>query len=403
MNGQIKPDYDSILTLRGRGACYGSGCAWWHLEKGTVGQLSEVKRVLVTGAGGAPALNFIKSLRLAPEPFYLIGVDCNKYHLAGAQTDERHLVPLASHEDYIAVMQDLIADSGAQFLFAQPDSEIAVISEHRDRLNILTYLPSHETVRICQNKYETYRLWQGAGLRVPETRLISSVADLKLALADFGEVWLRPLIGAAGRGALHTEDFEQARVWLDFNHGWGHYTVARYLSPHSVTWQSIWSKGELVVAQGRQRIYWEFADRTLAGVTGITGGAVTVADPVVDDTAMRAVWAVDPEPHGIFSVDLTYGRDGVPNLTEINIGRFFTTHFFFSKAGLNMPFILVKLAFGEEPPPVFTKLNPLPSGLAWIRGMDMEPILTTAEAVEAFDRELIARRARRGAPVDLRT
>ena len=365
--------------------------------------VSDIKRILLTGAGGAPALNFIKSLSLAAEPFHIIGVDCDKHHLAGAQTDERHLVPRASHEDYIPVLQDLIAETGAQFLFAQPDPEIAVISEHRDRLDVFTYLPSRETVRICQDKYETYRLWQEAGLEVPETRLISSAADLRLALVDFGEVWLRPLTGSAGRGALHTEDFEQARVWLDFNSGWGRYTVARYLSPKSVTWQSLWNRGELVVAQGRLRLYWEFADRTLAGVTGITGGALTVADPVVDDMALRAVWAVDPEPHGVFSVDLTYGSDGVPNLTEINIGRFFTTHFFFSKAGLNMPFMLVKLAFGEEPPPVSTKVNPLPSGLAWIRGMDMEPVLTTAEAVESFERELAARRARRGAPVNVRT
>ena len=365
--------------------------------------LSQAKRIIVTGAGGGPALNFVKSLRLAPEPFYLIGVDCDKYHLAAAQTDERHLVPRASHEDYIPVMQDLIAESEAQFLFAQPDSEIAVISEQRDRLDVLTYLPSRETVRICQNKYETYRLWQEAGLKVPETRLITTVADLRLALVDFGEVWLRPRIGAAGCGALHTEDFEQARVWLDFNDGWGSYTVARYLSPHSVTWQSLWNKGELVVAQGRQRLYWEFANRTQAGVTGITGGALTVADPVVDDIALRAIWAVDPEPHGIFSVDLTYSRDGMPNLTEINIGRFFTTHFFFSKAGLNMPYMLVKLAFEEEPPPVSNKVNPLPSGLAWIRGMDMEPVLTTADAVDAFERELEARRGRREAPVSLGT
>jgi carbamoyl-phosphate synthase large subunit len=366
-------------------------------------RVSEIKRILLTGAGGAPALNFVKSLRLAAEPFYIIGVDCDKCHLVGAQTDERHLVPRASHEDYIPVLQELIAETGAQFLFAQPDCEIAVISEQRDRLDVLTYLPARETVRICQDKYETYRLWQEAGLEVPETRLISSAADLRLALIDFGEVWLRPLTGAAGRGALHTEDFEQARVWLDFNHGWGRYTVARYLSPKSVTWQSLWNRGELVVAQGRQRLYWEFADRTLAGVTGITGAAITVSDPIVDDIALRAVWAVDPEPHGVFSVDLTYDSDGVPNLTEINIGRFFTTHYFFSKAGLNMPFMLVKLAFGEEPPLVPTKINPLPSGLAWIRGMDMEPVLTTAEAVDAFERELAARRARRGAPVNLRT
>ena len=45
-------------------------------------------RVLVTGAGGAPATNYVRSLRLAPEQFYLIGVDCSPYHLPLAETDE---------------------------------------------------------------------------------------------------------------------------------------------------------------------------------------------------------------------------------------------------------------------------------------------------------------------------
>jgi carbamoyl-phosphate synthase large subunit len=91
-------------------------------------------------------------------------------------------------------------------------------------------------------------------------------------------------------------------------------------------------------------------------------------------------------------VDLTYDQDGVPNPTEINIGRFFTTHLFFSTAGLNMPYMLVKLAFGEDPPAVPAKVNPLPSGLAWIRGMDMEPVLTDSETIEGLQRELAARR-----------
>jgi len=353
-----------------------------------------VKRILVTGAGGAPALNFIKSLRLADEPFYFIGVDCNEHSLARAQTEERHLVPRASEDDYIPILNEVIRASAAELIFAQPDPEIAVISDNRHRLAAPTYLPSPETVRRCQNKYETYQAWSGAGLRVPETRFVGSPDDLESVFRDFGEAWLRPVTGAAGRGALHATSLEQARVWMAFNEGWGRYTAASYLGPDSVTWQSLWNKGEMVVAQGRRRLYWEFGDRAPSGVTGITGGAVTVADPVVDDIALRAIRAVDPEPHGVFSVDLTYDSDEVPNPTEINIGRFFTTHLFFSTAGLNMPYMLVKLAFGEEPPAVAARVNPLPSGLAWIRGMDMEPVLTDAETIEGFLRELAARRGR---------
>ena len=360
------------------------------------------KRIIVTGAGGAPALNFIRSLSLTEEPFHIIGVDCNEYSLARAQTADRYLIPRASEQDYIPVLNEVIRASAAQLLFAQPDPEIAVISENRHRLDVLTFLPSRETVRRCQNKYETYRLWREAGLMVPDTRLIASPADLEAVFRDFGEAWLRPVTGAAGRGALHAKSLEQARVWMQFNEGWGRYTAASYLGPHSVTWQSLWNSGELVVAQGRRRLYWEFADRAPSGVTGITGGAVTVADPVVDEIALRAIRAVDPSPHGVFSVDLTYDGEGVPNPTEINIGRFFTTHLFFSTAGLNMPYMLVKLAFGEEPPAVPSRLNPLASGLAWIRGMDMDPVLTDMETIEGFQRDLVARRSQAGAAEELR-
>jgi len=353
-----------------------------------------MRRLLVTGAGGSPALNFIRSLRLTSEPFHIIGVDSNRFHLALSPADEKHLVPPAADPDYVPVLQQLIAEREPGFLFAQPDPEIAVVSEHRDDLNVRTYLPSRETVKVCQDKFQSFDLWREAGLKVPETRLVRSRDELADIFSMFGEAWLRPVTGAAGRGSLHANDLQSAIDWIDFNKGWGRYTAAEYLSPDSVTWQSIWKEGELVVAQGRKRLYWGYADRTLSGVTGITGAAITVSDPVTDDVALKAITAVDARPHGVFSVDMTYDKKGVPNPTEINIGRFFTTHLFFSQAGLNMPSILLQLAFGEEPTIPAQRINPLPAGLLWIRGMDTEPYLTTLDSVDAYDRELEIRRKR---------
>lgn len=352
----------------------------------------EMKRILVTGAGGAPGINFTRSLRLAPERFYLIGVDSDKYRLARAETDESHLVPKAKETDYIRFLRALVADTRAEMVHAQPDPEIAVLSEHREELGLRTFWPDKETVRICQDKWETYRLWRDAGLRVPETRPVESFEDLENAFAEFGDVWVRKTSGAAGRGSFHTSDLAQAKAWIDFNGGFEHFTAAAYLSPDSVTWQSIWNDGELIVAQGRKRISWEFGDRAPSGVTGITGSAVTVSDSQVDKISLKTIQAVDSRPHGIFSVDLTYDQEGVPNPTEINIARFFTTHLFFTTAGLNMPYIAVKLAFGEEPPPVKARVNPLPAGLVWVRGMDREPVLTTIDELAAKECQLNKRR-----------
>jgi hypothetical protein len=354
------------------------------------------RRILVTGAGGSPATNFVRSLRESPEPFCLIGVDCNRYHLQRAETDERHLVPEAGDPDYLPILRGLVAESGAELIYSQPDQEIRIISEHRAELGARTYLPDHATIEICQDKLESFRRWRQAGLTVPETFLVREERDLGRAFEQFGApVWLRAVVSpGGGKGSFRAGSPRAARAWLDFCDGWGTFTAAECLRPDSITWTALYRDGELVVAQGRKRLYWEFGNRAPSGVTGITGTGVTVSDPALDELALRAIAAIDPRPHGIFAVDLTYDRHGVPNPTEINIGRFFTTHLFFTRAGLNLPYLYAKLAFGEACQLPEPRLNPLPSGLAWVRGMDFLPVLTTVESIERVAEELAARRRR---------
>jgi len=93
--------------------------------------------------------------------------------------------------------------------------------------------------------------------------------------------------------------------------------------------------------------------------------------------------AVDDKPDGLFGVDMAYDKNGVPNPTEINIGRFFTTHEFFTQAGLNMPEMFVKLGYNESVPVLEKNTNPLPDGLVWIHGMDFLPVLSDINTVDA--------------------
>jgi glutathione synthase/RimK-type ligase-like ATP-grasp enzyme len=342
-----------------------------------------VKRVLVTGAGGSPATNFVRSLRAAPEPVHLAGTDADPYCLLRAETDSRHLVPVAGDPDYLDILNALIEREGVGLVHAQNDAEVAFLSEHRDRVAARLFLPAAETVRACQDKFRSFEVWRAAGLTVPETVLLRSTDDLQAAFERFGGgLWLRATSGAGGKGALPTHDYETARSWLEFHKGWGSFTAAELLEPDSITWMSVWHDGRLVVAQGRRRLYWELSRISPSGVTGVTGAGVTVADPALDEIALAAVLAVDPHPNGLFGVDLTYDRDGVPNPTEINVGRFFTTHQFFTALGVNLPWVYLKLAYGEAPPPFRRPLNPAPEGMVWVRGVDFEPVLATTAEVD---------------------
>ncbi|MFX1521795.1 MAG: carboxylate--amine ligase [Promethearchaeota archaeon] len=355
--------------------------------------MSIIKRIIVGGAGGTPSLNFIRSLRMTSERFFLIGITCNKYDLYKAKkyVDCAFLVPPAKEREYLPVLKDIISETRPDFMHAQNDQEVNVISRHRDELGIKVFLPRHEIVEICQDKFESAKLWKKAGLVVPKTFMIKNEKDLEKAFAEIrGKLWIRAVSGAAGKWSLPTDNFDLAKLWIEHHKGWGEFTAAECLGSESVTWLSVWKNGELVVAQGRKRLYWEFADRSVSGITGITGTGVTVSDREIDSLATKAIKAIDPAPHGIFGVDFTYDKNGVANPTEINIGRFFTTTQFFSEAGLNMPHIYVKLAF-DEVPNLKTKLNPLKQGLAWIRGMDVEPILTSLDEIEKLESDLKTR------------
>jgi hypothetical protein len=353
-----------------------------------------VARIQVGGVGGAPGNNVVESLRTGARGDYLIGQSSAPADLFLADVDEAHLVPPASHPAYKQVLLELLQRTNPDLLLVQHDFEVRAVSRLREEilaLGIAVPLPAPRTVEVCVDKHQSYEVWAAAGLPVPETVLLRAPTDLDEAMRRLGpEVWLRAIEGGGGSGAIATASAELGRAWIDRFDGWGAFTAASMLGSNSITWQSIWWEGELVVAQTRRRYEWAFASRAPAGVTGVTRVAATVADPEIDELARASILAIDATPHGVFGVDMTYGRDGRPNLTEINIGRFFTTIYFFARAGLNMPVILRDLALDGARPRLERAVNPLPSGLVWIRGMDVSPSLTSLAELEALERQALA-------------
>jgi hypothetical protein len=354
-----------------------------------------MKRILLSEAGGTLTRNVVMSLARARQRYHLIGVSSNPHELAMAGTDEAHLVPRADDPAFIRVLAGIIAETKPDILHSQHDAVIKVLAHHRDELPVRMFLPRTETIDACVDKYESYQRWQKAGVPVPETLEIASPAALRQAFRQLGpELWIRLKEGGGAAGALRVSDPEFARIWISHYQGWGRFTAARPLGSESVTWSSIWWEGELLVAQSRKRLNWLFANRAPSGVTGVTGVGLTIRDKAVDQLALRAIRAVDPSPHGIFSVDMTYGKHGDAGglyLTEINIGRFFTTIHFFTAAGVNFPEIFFDLALGGKRPRLPRKVNPLRPGLLWIRGMDTVPVLTDVKSIARFDRALARR------------
>jgi carbamoyl-phosphate synthase large subunit len=341
--------------------------------------------VQIGGAGGTMASNVVRSLRESGRGDRIIGHSSSLEDLQLANVEERYLLPVARSEAYARSLLRLLERTRPDYLHVQHDFEVQAVSRLREEiaaLGVALFLPADATIDDCVDKYRSYRRWHQAGLTVPKTILLETPADLTSALAELGPtVWLRATEGGGGTGAIKTDSPALARAWLDRFDGWGSFTAAECLTAETVTWSSLWQEGRLVVAQTRRRRAWAFADRAPSGITGVTRVGETWSDAEVDRVALAAIAAIDPSPHGVFSVDMAYDEDGAPNPTEINIGRFFTTIYFFTRAGLNLPAIARDLALGLSAPPLEQPLNPLPDGLLWIRGMDVEPVLTTQDEV----------------------
>ncbi|MBM3940549.1 MAG: hypothetical protein FJ318_06615 [SAR202 cluster bacterium] len=97
--------------------------------------------------------------------------------------------------------------------------------------------------------------------------------DLRRAFTEIGpSLWIRATRGAGGKGSLPVDDFKTALRWIDLHNGWGEFMAARRLAETTVTLETVWRDGRLIAAQGRQRLFWEFAHLAPSGVTGIGGG-----------------------------------------------------------------------------------------------------------------------------------
>ncbi len=346
-------------------------------------------KIVVTGAGSAQSNGVINSLLLADEGDFLIGLGSDVFDLMLCNAHKKYLVPHSTRSEYKEFLLEVLAKEKPDMIHFQHDLELFMALKFRDaieQLGVKMLVPDYDTIDTCVHKHKSWQKFKAAGIKVPENIVINDENDLRKAFSELGDetgkIWLRAMsIGGGGKGSFPTNDFEEAFLWITKRDGWGDFVAAEMLTQDSITWLSIWHEGELVVAQTRRRKGWAHSALSPSGVTGVTKVGETCADPVVDEIAMKSVQAVSETPHGIYGVDMTYDRDGVPNPTEINISRFFTTIQFFTEAGLNMPKILKDLCLYRKFPDLEKKINPLENGLLWLRAMDCEPRITTMEEI----------------------
>jgi hypothetical protein len=261
----------------------------------------------------------------------------------------------------------------------------------RDDLPAATMLPRSSVLALAADKSATASLLRACDVPVPDAAPFASIEGVgpvvDALLADHASVWVRARVGAGSRAALPVRSAPQAEAWVRW---WmdergaraTDFMASEHLPGREFAYQSLWCNGILVAGQARERVEYLYGHLTPSGQTSTPSVARTVREPAVDATACAAIRALDPDPHGVYCVDLKEDAAGVAKVTEVNAGRFFTTSNFFAAAGLNMPDLYVRCALGERPEPLGS--SPLPPDLHWIRMVDMGYRLVHAEELHAW-------------------
>jgi carbamoyl-phosphate synthase large subunit len=347
-----------------------------------------IKRILITGAGGSAGSNFIKSLRMSEEKFYLVGSDTNKYHLELVDgLDKKYLLPPAIDPSYIDKLNQLIALEKIELVHPQPDIEVAIIGLNRERVKARTLLPANKTIKLGQNKIEYIKQLKKSNIPVPQSFHLNNKNDLFSALNELlkehEKAWLRATRGAGSKASLPIKDLEQGHQWIKYwitmkGFKYNDFMISEFLPGKEFAFQSIWKDGQIITSEARERIAYIFGNLTPSGQSSSPSVAKTVHRDDVNEIATKAVNAIDKRATGIFCIDMKENKQGIPCITEINCGRFFTTNDFFSAAGSNMPYYYIKMAYEEELP-ILPKYNAIPEGFYWIRMIDMGQKLVKGE------------------------
>lgn len=145
--------------------------------------------VLITGMGSITAISALKGLRKQTEiNIRIIGVDINEGNrIAGSYLcDKFYKVPYAVEDTYIPQLLEICKKEDVRIIFPIIDIELEVIASAIDRFKdkgIFVWLSESKTIKICNDKYNTFRFFKKNDFPTPETWLPKEIENIKDQLA----------------------------------------------------------------------------------------------------------------------------------------------------------------------------------------------------------------------------
>lgn len=315
------------------------------------------RRILITSAGSGPCNNLMRSLLHGDASTFLIGCHSDRFVLKQSRGQRNFLLP-PSDSAFDQALRSVIADARVDLVIPGNDRDALVLAKLHEQtpLPCRSFLPTFETIDLCQDKYILNLRLRDRGVPVPRTYAVSDRASLNEAWDALDRrdlTWCRIRKGAASRGATMVRETDQAWSWISYWHDMRgvpveDFTLSEFLPGRDYNVQGIWSDGRLILIKMCERLSYLNASQQPSGMASTPALAKTVWESAAIEACEAALRAIDPHAHGVFNFDLKENEAGVPCITEINAGRFaMITNIYDLTGRHNMAESYARLACGE--------------------------------------------------------
>lgn len=276
----------------------------------------------------------------------VVGTDMDLSAPALQACDVSVKVPEVFAENYLNTLKEVVVREKINMVFSLNDLEVGLLSENREQFERETgatvYVPPIETLKVCSDKWLTYRFALEIGIDAPATYL--NVEDAGVALAAgavFFPLIVKPRWGSASIGLFVVDSLEELEAaFVQCHRAVTNSALASLGSESPVIIQELIQGPEYGVdlLYGKNNNFIGFAaKRKLAMRAGETDKAVTVG-PELFETLVAKIANVLPHS-GNLDCDFLE-RDGRFYLLEFN-PRFGGGYPFTHLAGANHVQMLV--------------------------------------------------------------
>jgi carbamoyl-phosphate synthase large subunit len=164
-----------------------------------------VTTILVTAAGAPGSARLLRALRENGErEVRLVGVDMSERSVGRHVCDAFHTVPPGADPAFPDAVLEIVARERVDVVLPQSSHDLPQLAARREDFPVPVLVSAPETVRLSNDKAETYALLQRIGVHCPEFRRVTGAAGVEAAALELGypdvPVCFKPVFSSGSRG-----------------------------------------------------------------------------------------------------------------------------------------------------------------------------------------------------------